>query len=240
MFDHRKYIRYASANKATTVSSCHHKWTKVGLLVTIPFVHRTSIQHSLGIEAGMGGASASGPVSTQHHNFDSHICCAAARLPRRGLFGCQHVPFLTWETTTIILPNSLIATSEPERCSSLSMLCQTCWLMLAGQQGRQWQGTYNLHFEHHRNVDSLLESAERDCNICRVLCEELAVAVRLDAWDNPDDTMGWIERLKARLFEKASAVDDPGHILSSALLSVMDGFSEDGNQESKPVALKCL
>ncbi|KAH8666965.1 heterokaryon incompatibility protein-domain-containing protein [Xylariales sp. PMI_506] len=53
------------------------------------------------------------------------------------------------------------------------MLCETCWLMLRGQDRRQWKGTYDLHFDHHGGIDTLAESASRGCGICRVLYDEI-------------------------------------------------------------------
>jgi len=44
--------------------------------------------------------------------------------------------------------------------------------MLRGQDRRQWKGTYDLHFEHHSDFDSLEKSAGMECSICRVLWEE--------------------------------------------------------------------
>ncbi|KAF2766267.1 HET-domain-containing protein [Teratosphaeria nubilosa] len=52
------------------------------------------------------------------------------------------------------------------------MLCGTCYGMLRGQQGRQWRGTFDLHFDHHKHARSLETSAEMGCCICRVLWEE--------------------------------------------------------------------
>lgn len=105
--------------------------------------------------------------------------------------------------------------------------------MLRGQEGRRWKGTYDLHFEHHRNAESLMQSVAMDCNICRVLCEELAVAVGLGAWDGSDETAGWIQKLKDRLLGDFPGLEDPNGALSSASLSILDESMSDHDQESK-------
>lgn len=53
------------------------------------------------------------------------------------------------------------------------MLCEICWRMLRGQVGRQWRGTYDLHFDHHASIETLKTSHGMGCGICRVLYEEL-------------------------------------------------------------------
>lgn len=53
------------------------------------------------------------------------------------------------------------------------MLCEICWRMLRGQVGRQWRGTYDLHFDHHDSIETLKTSHGMGCGICRVLYEEL-------------------------------------------------------------------
>lgn len=53
------------------------------------------------------------------------------------------------------------------------MLCDVCFRMLRGQDGRVWKGTYDLHFNHHSSWGSLRRSADMNCGICRVLHEEL-------------------------------------------------------------------
>jgi hypothetical protein len=52
------------------------------------------------------------------------------------------------------------------------MLCETCYGMLRGQDGRLWKGTYDLSFNHHTQVKDLHRAATR-CGICRVLFEAL-------------------------------------------------------------------
>lgn len=54
-----------------------------------------------------------------------------------------------------------------------TMLCDVCFRMLRGQDGRVWKGTYDLHFNHHSDWNSLRRSADMNCGICRVLHEEL-------------------------------------------------------------------
>lgn len=58
--------------------------------------------------------------------------------------------------------------------TSVAMLCDVCFRMLRGQDGRVWKGTYDLHFQHHSDEDSLHRSAGMNCGICRVLYEELS------------------------------------------------------------------
>jgi len=41
------------------------------------------------------------------------------------------------------------------------------------QNGKQWRGTYDLHFDHHKLLRDLFCSKEMNCGICRVLFEEL-------------------------------------------------------------------
>lgn len=53
------------------------------------------------------------------------------------------------------------------------MLCEVCFCMLRGQEGRVWKGTYDLHFSHHMSMLALRRSAEIHCGICRVLLTEL-------------------------------------------------------------------
>lgn len=53
------------------------------------------------------------------------------------------------------------------------MLCDVCFRMLRGQEGRIWKGTYDLHFKHHTTGKGLRRAAKMNCGICRVLYEEL-------------------------------------------------------------------
>lgn len=45
--------------------------------------------------------------------------------------------------------------------------------MLRGQVGRQWRGTYDLHFDHHDSIKTLKASHGMGCGICQALYEEL-------------------------------------------------------------------
>jgi hypothetical protein len=45
--------------------------------------------------------------------------------------------------------------------------------MLRGQTGRQWRGTFDLHFNHHSDLYSLERSARMGCCICRIIWDEL-------------------------------------------------------------------
>lgn len=60
------------------------------------------------------------------------------------------------------------------------MLCEICWRMLRGQVGRQWRGTYDLHFDHHDSIGTLKTSYSMGCGICRVLYEELMASAGKD------------------------------------------------------------
>jgi hypothetical protein len=53
------------------------------------------------------------------------------------------------------------------------MICDTCFKMLRGQDGRIWKGTYDLNFNHHTQIKDLHRSADMHCGICRVLFAEL-------------------------------------------------------------------
>ncbi|KAF2643375.1 hypothetical protein P280DRAFT_251244 [Massarina eburnea CBS 473.64] len=61
------------------------------------------------------------------------------------------------------------------------MICDTCFRMLRGQEGRIWKGTYDLHFVHHTNGETFCQSAKMSCGICRVLLEELELKCRTEA-----------------------------------------------------------
>ncbi|KAF2446693.1 HET-domain-containing protein [Karstenula rhodostoma CBS 690.94] len=53
------------------------------------------------------------------------------------------------------------------------MICTTCYCMLRGQTGRQWRGTFDIHFNHHQTLYSLERSATMSCCICRIIWDEL-------------------------------------------------------------------
>lgn len=74
-----------------------------------------------------------------------------------------------------------------ESCHRPTMLCETCWLMLRGQDRRQWKGTYDLYFTHQSSVDTLKVSAGMGCGICRLLWEELKQDGGFDHSPNDDD-----------------------------------------------------
>ena len=67
------------------------------------------------------------------------------------------------------------------------MLCDVCFRMLRGQDGRVWKGTYDLHFKHHPDWNSLRRSAGMNCGICRVLHEELQSRVDATAGSSTID-----------------------------------------------------
>lgn len=45
--------------------------------------------------------------------------------------------------------------------------------MLRGQEGRQWRGTFDLHFAHHHSRSSLTASADMGCCFCSGLWTEM-------------------------------------------------------------------
>lgn len=106
--------------------------------------------------------------------------------------------------------------------------------MLQGQAERQWKGTYDLNASHHRNIATLMKSAEIECNICLVLFEEYVLAVGVNTSHQSSVTADWITSLKTELPEVFCArLDHNKDILSKATLSVIDKTNEDGDQESK-------
>lgn len=54
------------------------------------------------------------------------------------------------------------------------MICGVCYGVLRGHQGSQWKGTYDLHFDHHRNRLELERSVSMSCCICRTILAELS------------------------------------------------------------------
>lgn len=56
--------------------------------------------------------------------------------------------------------------------SFANMLCDCCYLMLRGQEGFQWRGSYELHFHHHKSEQALRESA-KTCFICQTIMRKL-------------------------------------------------------------------
>lgn len=52
--------------------------------------------------------------------------------------------------------------------------------MLRGQVGRQWRGTYDLHFDHHHSIKTLEASHNMGCGICRILYEEFIASSQKD------------------------------------------------------------
>ncbi|KAF1949897.1 HET-domain-containing protein [Byssothecium circinans] len=64
--------------------------------------------------------------------------------------------------------------------TKIIMLCDVCFRMLRGQEGRIWKGTYDLHYAHHYDGKTFLRSAMMNCGICRVLFEELELKLQCD------------------------------------------------------------
>lgn len=57
------------------------------------------------------------------------------------------------------------------------MLCDKCFGgvgggVLRGHKGKIWKGTYDLHFNHHNDLQDLRNSAALICGICWILKDE--------------------------------------------------------------------
>lgn len=96
------------------------------------------------------------------------------------------------------------------------MLCDVCFRMLRGQDGRVWKGTYDLHFNHHSGWDSLRRSADMNCGICRVLHEELRSKHQATSSSSTTET-------------KSTHIQSPQHQGES------DFKANDGSAETSPV-----
>lgn len=94
--------------------------------------------------------------------------------------------------------------------------------MLRGQIGRQWKGTYDLHFDHHDSITALKTSYDTGCSICRALFEQVIASVRKDLGiDLGNDERHAPEKL---------AIDWAGTILSAnstASLAIIDEIEDD-------------
>lgn len=94
--------------------------------------------------------------------------------------------------------------------------------MLRGQVGRQWRGTYDLHFDHHDSIETLKASHGMGCGICQVLYEELLAGAesnlcldyKIDKEQTPDES-GYNE----------TEADLSAH--STALLGVIHDIKDD-------------
>lgn len=62
------------------------------------------------------------------------------------------------------------------------MICSVCYRMLRGQEGRQWRGTFDLHFAHHRSKSSLILSADMGCCFCSGLWTEMLLLPTADTY----------------------------------------------------------
>lgn len=104
------------------------------------------------------------------------------------------------------------------------MLCEICWRMLRGQVGRQWRGTYDLHFNHHDSLDTLEASHRMGCGICRVLYEELPVTAGVEK------NVGSVHKTDQEQQPDESEKSQPGTGLrahSTALLGVIHDIEDD-------------
>lgn len=72
------------------------------------------------------------------------------------------------------LGNHMLALFSVCHSSALfaNMLCDCCYLMLRGQKGLQWRGSYDLHFHHHESEQALRESA-KTCFVCQTIMQKL-------------------------------------------------------------------
>lgn len=115
------------------------------------------------------------------------------------------------------------------------MLCNICWGMLRGQIGRQWKGSYDLHFSHHESVKGLKASHDMGCGVCRVLFDKLVQKFG----KSPEELTQWLDhdRKKEEEYRQGSVdrVADSedsgmqtefGQFHSSALLAVVHDFEQ--------------
>lgn len=76
-----------------------------------------------------------------------------------------------WPSVFRYLQRLLHLAETPEfrrqRIEYFVMICATCYCLLRGQTGRQWRGTWDLHFDHQKDRVELQRSAEMGCCICR-------------------------------------------------------------------------
>lgn len=93
------------------------------------------------------------------------ICAAAAVVDMHMHIHLESVPLVM-----IYLHNSSLVSFQHIQPN---MICTTCYCMLRGQTGRQWRGTYDIHFSHHPTLYSLERSATMSCCICRIIWDEL-------------------------------------------------------------------
>jgi hypothetical protein len=59
------------------------------------------------------------------------------------------------------------------------MLCDVCFRMLRGHEGRIWTGTHDLQLNHHTKMNVFRRSAMINCGICRTLFDELMPKVNV-------------------------------------------------------------
>ncbi|KAG6355369.1 hypothetical protein INS49_003331 [Diaporthe citri] len=98
------------------------------------------------------------------------------------------------------------------------MLCEICWRMLRGQVGRQWRGTYDLHFDHHHSIETLKASHNMGCGICRVLHEELIASSKKDIVQSDE------EQVSDEVGNAGVKTDLSAH--STALLGVINDIED--------------
>jgi hypothetical protein len=94
-----------------------------------------------------------------------------SRLFDKSLHLLTSTPSRSWQAASFQLYDAFYFSNHRHKSNS-TMLCEVCFFMLRGQEGRIWQGTNDLRFNHHQSIKNLRVSAEMRCGICRVLFEE--------------------------------------------------------------------
>jgi hypothetical protein len=100
------------------------------------------------------------------HNGGSGAICSGAMRSTELIRARLHLPG----------PNRAPLNTIPAILASflcIIMICTTCYCMLRGQTGRQWRGSFDIHFSHHPTSYSLELSAAMSCCICRIIWDEL-------------------------------------------------------------------
>lgn len=75
-----------------------------------------------------------------------------------------------------------LASTQTSVALTPKMICAVCYRMLRGQDGRQWRGTFDLHFDHQTTKSGLVLSAEMGCCICRTISYELSQLYQGDTY----------------------------------------------------------
>lgn len=94
--------------------------------------------------------------------------------------------------------------------------------MLRGQVGRQWKGTYDLHFNHHDSIKALKTSYATGCAICRLLFEEVVTNVKQDLGIDLENNEGQASGKVA-----TDSIETILSARSTAMLAIIDEFEDD-------------